>query len=589
MRVGARKAVTAITRSADPRVRFVSLLCILAFGIVLVRLFVLMVLQHGFYTALASGTHEISAELLPKRGSVYIQDSRSGAQYPLAINHDVFLLFADTRELTRADHQKQVLDTLTQEFSYESDRVDQVRAIISKIDDPYEPIEKNVSEEVKERLQAMNLPGIGFVRQTERLYPEGPFASTVVGFLGRNDDGQRVGKYGIEGYWQKELAGTGGFLEGVRGAAGSWIPKAGRFFKPAEDGVDLVLTIDRTLQFRACERLKEGMEEYEAQSAALVIIEPHTGKIRAMCSLPEFDPNVYNEVENIQVYNNESIFTAYEPGSIFKPIVMGAALNEELVRPSHVFHDTGVKEDICDTPIKNAGEKIRGDQTMTGVLEYSINTGMVYVAELLGKKKLAHYVDRFGFGLKTGIELDSEGAGTTDSLRVNRGDKLDCYGATASFGQGITATPLQMVSAFGAIANGGTLMRPLIIDQIVHPDGTIEKKKSEQIHEVFDHRAVSLLSGMLVRVIDSGQAGGASVPGYYVAGKTGTAQIPGPGGYTEETNHSFVGFAPVDNPKFAMIVKYEKPQRDFSSMTAAPVFGDIAKMILDYYAVPPGR
>ncbi len=589
MRTRARKTITAITTSADPRIRIASLLCITAFSLVIARLFVLMILQHGFYTALASGTHEISAELLPQRGTVYIQDSRTETEYPLAINHDVFLLFVDTRELTRADHQKQVLDVLSETFGYDEQRKEQVRVTIAKIDDPYEPIEKNVSEALKEQLERKELPGIGFVRQTERLYPEGPFASTVIGFLGQNEDGHREGRYGIEGYWQKELAGTGGFLEGVRGAAGSWIPRAGRFFRPAKDGVDIVLTIDRTLQFRACERLKEGMEEYEAQSAALVILEPHTGKIRAMCSLPEFDPNTYNEVENIQVYNNEAIFTAYEPGSIFKPIVMGAALDEGLVRPTHVFHDTGVKEDICDTPIKNAGGKIRGDQTMTGVLEYSINTGMVYVAELLGKKKLSHYVDKFGFGLKTGIELDSEGAGTVDSLRKNRGDKLDCYGATASFGQGITATPLQMVSAFGAIANGGTLMRPLIIDAIRHADGTVEKKKTEPIHEVLDHRAASLLSGMMVRVVDSGQAGGAKVPGYYVAGKTGTAQIPGPGGYTEETNHSFVGFAPIDNPKFAMIVKYEKPQRDFSSMTAAPVFGDIAKMILDYYAVPPGR
>ena len=548
-----------------------------------------MIFQHSFYVALAAGSQEIYKSLFPTRGQIYIQDSRTGEEYPLAMNRDYFIVYADTRLIKTDEEAKSVAEKLAEIFGYDDEKKFQVYLQLNKRNDPYEPIENKVEEFIVDKLKEANLLGIAFSRSPLRYYPEGNLAVHVVGFLGKNNDGNDIGRYGIEGYWQKELAGNGGFFEGAKSVGGGRIPLAGWNFKPAENGVDILLTIDRTLQYKACKRLLEASEEYGATSASLVILEPATGKIRTMCGVPDFDPNYYNMVESVSTYNNDAIFTPYEPGSIFKPVAMVAALNEDLVTPDTYFYDSGFVDSGCTKPIKNAGEKIYKDQTMSGVLENSINTGMVQVVKFLGKNKFRQYVEDFGFGIKTGIELDSEASGTIDSLSQNKGDEVDCYTATASFGQGLTATPLQIVSAFSAIANGGSLMKPYIVEELRYPSGKIERFYPKEIRKVLNNRSAMILSGMLVNVIDRGQASVARVDGYYIAGKTGTAQIPGPGGYTEETNHSFVGFGPVDDPKFAMIIKFEKPKREYSSTTAAPVFADIAKFILEYYQVPPNR
>ena len=201
---------------------------------------------------------------------------------------------------------------------------------------------------------------------------------------------------------------------------------------------------------------------------------------------------------------------------------------------------------------------------------------------------MKQYVEDFGFGIKEGIELDSEMTGNIDSFDKNEDKEFDCYTATASFGQGISATPLQLVSAFAVIANGGTLVKPYIVEELRYPNGKIEKTKVKEIREVLDKKTTSLVSGMLVNVVDNGQAKRAGVKGYYVAGKTGTAQISdNTGGYGTKTNQTFIGFAPADDPVFAMLVKYEEPERRFAEYTAVPVFGEIAKFLVNYLQISP--
>jgi len=575
--------------SGDPRLRFVLGFFFVVSTIIIARLIILMIFQHSFYSALAAGSREVYKNLFSTRGQVYVQDSRTGEEYPLAMNRDYFIVYADTREIKSDEEAENVAGKLAEVFNYDDEKKFEVYLKINKRNDPYEPIENKVDESMVDKLRELDLLGIAFSRQPLRFYPEENLAAHVIGFLGKDSEGNNIGHYGIEGYWQKELAGKGGFFEGAKSVGGGRIPLAGWNFEAAEDGVDMLLTIDRTLQFKACERLSEAREGYGATSASLVIIEPATGKIRAICGSPDFDPNQYNKVGSVNIYNNDSIFTPYEPGSIFKPIAMAAALNENLITPDTYFYDSGKVDGGCTKLIENAGSRIYKDQTMTGVLENSINTGMVQVVNILGKEKFKQYVEDFGFGIKTGIELDSEASGTIDSLSQNKGDKVDCYTATASFGQGLTVTPLQMISAFGVIANGGKLMKPYIVEEIRYPGGKIDRFYPKEIRRILETRSAMLLSGMLVNVIDRGQASSARVDGYYIAGKTGTAQISGIGGYSEETNHSFIGFGPVDDPKFAMIIKFEKPRRQYSSATAAPVFGQIAKFILEYYQVPPGR
>jgi stage V sporulation protein D (sporulation-specific penicillin-binding protein) len=587
-----RRRTYSKTPDAQPtsvgRIRIAAVLVLLVGLLIIVRLFGLMVLNKDYYAQLSVDSKSLLAQLFPERGSIFIQDTRNGEEFPVALNRDVFLLYADTREIDLSSAED-VAEKLSATLGYDDEQKYSLFLLLQKPNDPYEPIEKELEESVIAAIDALDLPGIYHLRVPKRYYPEGTIAPQLLGFVGKNEAGDNVGRYGIEGYWNRELAGEEGYFEGIRSGKGRRIPIAGKIFEPAMDGADLLLTVDRIVQFRTCGILEASMVEYGATSASAIVMNPKTGAILAMCSLPSFDPNTYNQVDNIEVYNNSSIFTPYEPGSIFKPIPMAAALNEGIVTPQSVYHDSGSIEAGCTKEIKNADGKVYDDQTMTGVLENSVNTGMVYVAQQLTRPRLIEYIDRFGFGVETGVALDTEVAGTVSTLDIHKGDEIDCYAATASFGQGITATPLQMVNAFSAIANGGTLMQPYVVSEVRHADGSIERRTPQEIRKVLDTRTARLTAGMLVNVVKSGHAGAAGVAGYHVGGKTGTAQIAGPGGYTEETNHSFVGFGPVDDPVFALIVKFEKPQRRFSASTAAPTFGNIASFLLQYYGVAPNE
>jgi len=576
-------------QNSNPRLRMVLVIFFVFLIVIIFRLVLLMLWQHNFYLALSSGSREFYSQLYPKRGSILFQDSRTKEEFPLALNKDYFLLYADTREIKDNQTAEQVVQKLTEIFNYNDEKKVTVLAQLNKRTDPYEPLEKKIAESVYEKIKSLNLPGVNFVRLAYRYYPEGELGAPIIGFLGKDKDDNNIGSYGVEGYWQNELAGKGGFMTGSKTAVGSLAHLANWSFNKAEDGADILLTIDRTLEFKACNTLKKAQEEYGAVSASLIMLEPSTGAIRAMCSFPSFDPNDYGQVTSANVYNNNTIFAPYEPGSVFKPLVMAVAINEGVVKPETTFVDTGSREGFCQTPIKNAMGRSYGLQNMSGVLENSINTGMVFVVEKLGKNKLIDYIKNFGFGTKEGIELDTEVSGKIDTLNQKKGDKIDCYAATASFGQGITATPLQLVTAFGAIANGGQLMKPYIIDEMRFADGHIEKTKPQEVREVITNRSSLLTRSLMVNVIDKGHSTLAAVKGYYVGGKTGTAQIPGPGGYTEETIHTFVGLAPIDNPKFVLLVKFEKPQRLWADGTAAPIFGEIAKFALQYYQIPPSR
>lgn len=583
------RSIRENAEAGETRLRLLFLFFVLLAGLIVYRLVILMVFNHDFYQALSSGSREVYNNLFPKRGQVYIQDSRTGEEYPLALNRDYFLLFADTRKITNQEQAEDTAEKLAGVLGYDEEKKFMVFLQLSKLTDPYEPIEQKLTEEQMEVVKALGLPGLGFSRLPARYYPEGRLGAAIIGFLGKDEEGNNVGRYGIEGYWNKELSGSGGFVEGAQAAVGGWIPLASWSFQPATPGADILLTIDRTLEYKACEILEQARQEYGAESASLVLMDPNTGAIRAMCSQPDFDPNDYAAVKDANVYNNSAIFTAYEPGSVFKPLIMSAALNEGVVTPDTWFTDPGERNDICSSRIRNAEGKTYGAQTMSGILENSINTGMVFVAEKLGKPKMQEYIGNFGFGLKTGLELDTEVAGNISSLFVNKSDKLDCYTATASFGQGLTVTPLQMAVAISSIANGGKLLRPYIVAEVRYPDGRQEKTKAKEVKRVLDSRQALLAAGMMVNVIDRGQSKGAALAGYYLGGKTGTAQIPGPGGYIEDTNHTFVGLGPIDSPQFVLVIKFSRPQRKYADSTAVPTFRKIAQFVLQYYHIPPTR
>ena len=572
-------------KEVDTSLRAISILTLLGACIIVGRLFVLQVLDRDYYTALAENNHEIFKQLYPQRGSIFLRDIRDSAkEYPAAVNRQYYTVYAVPRDIA-VDQVSSTADVLAGLLAYSSEEKNNLFAKLSKSNDPYEPIAKKVSEEIKNKIEAAHLLGIRTAAQELRYYPEDNLAANTLGFTGQNDKGELVGRYGVEGFLNDVLAGKSGFLSAEKGALGSIISMADRTVKQAENGSDVLLTLDRNLQYKSCERLRQGFAQYQAKSAALVLMEAQTGAILSMCSLPDFDPNNYSQVDNISVYNNTAVFQPYEPGSVFKPIIMSTALDLGLVNPATTYVDTGERV-INGFKIRNALNKVYGLATMTNVLENSINTGMIWVAEKIGRERFQAYVEKFGFGKKTGITVDTESAGDISSLEK----KAEIYTAVGSFGQGLTATPLQVAAAYAAMANGGRMPKPYIVQEIRHANGQVERT-TPVTTIVISPETAKLITGMLVSVVEKTYFKVAGLKNYYIAGKTGTAQIASKdGGYEKDkTNHTFVGFFPATDPKFVLLVKYEEPKQNWAESTAAPVFRDVAKFVLEYEGIPGDR
>jgi cell division protein FtsI/penicillin-binding protein 2 len=593
--------------SKNIRLNILAVIIFIFGGIIIFRLFSLQILNHDFYSAMAAGQHEISESLLPERGKILIQEiGDSSTLYPLATNQSLYQVYVEPNKVENSEELSEKLTDIfftrseieikegdtpeILEAKYKEEREKVFQEILSKVgkgNDPYEPLRKGVSENTVSSIKALNVSGIGFIKESARFYPEKNIGSHFLGFLGTKND-EKIGQYGLEGYFETELAGKKGYIESEKDVAGRWIPISGRSWEKAENGTDLVLTIDRNIQFFACEKLREAVAKHQADGGSVIIMDPKTGAIWAMCSHPDFDPNDYSKISDINIFNNPAIFYQYEPGSIFKAITIAAALDLDKITPTTTYNDEGFLK-IGGYTIRNSDLKAHGIQTMTQVLDESLNTGVVFALNKMGIEAFRKYVNDFGFGVMTGIELNYEASGNVKSLE----NKGEIWGATASFGQGISVTPIQMVSAFGALANNGKLMKPYIIDRMEKNTGEIINTSPKVVQQVISGRAATLLGGMLVSVVENGHGKRAGVSGYYVAGKTGTAQVPkkdGVGYEQDVTIGSFIGFAPVEDPKFVMLTKIDHP-RDviWAESSAAPLFGEIAQYVLNYLRVPPNR
>ncbi len=548
---------------------------------VIVRLFTLQVLGYGFYKSLAENQHQAYRTLLPVRGAIFIQEGKNGKVVPVVTNIEKDLVFAVPPEIS---DKLQVVTSLSPILEMSKGE------ILEKISDEnrkWVALKKELPESVALKVKSLGLKGIYLQPEPYRHYPEQAFASQVLGFLGFRDT-ERVGQYGIEEYFQKVLAGRVGSLLLDKDVAGRWITGGLRRLEPAEDGGDLILTLDRAIQFKTEAVLKDTVEKHQADSGTILILSPKTGAILALANFPTFDPNTFGKVEDPSVYRNLAVSEAYEPGSVFKPFTMAAGLDSGAITPEETYEDKGAVA-LDEFVIKNAQDRVYGVQTMTQVLEQSINTGAIYVQQKIGKEKFREVVKNFGFGSPTGITLPAENPGNLDNLE--RGGKA--YFGTASFGQGITVTPLQLAQAFGAIANQGKLLKPYIVESVRFPDGRIETTKPVEVRQVISPKSADTLAAMLVSVIEKGHGKRAGVGGYYLAGKTGTAQVArsaGPGYDPDRTVGTFAGFGPVDDPAFVMVVKIVNPKTvRFAESTAAPAFGEIAQFLLNYLQIPPTR
>ena len=590
---------------------------------ILVRLFDLQIIRGGFYAALAAGQHDLYQKLFPERGSIYVSENTAigNSLFPLVANQKLSMLYAvpisienatDTAEKlfdilglpdgVKYDSSAVVITTSSsssideviqestqtrQEQWFEGQKTKEIArlmGILSQPDKRYAPIRSKLSDKQVEAIKALNIKGLEFKEEDWRFYPEQGMGGHIFGFWGYSGD-SRKGKYGLEGYFDSILSGTMGEIHSERDAVGNTIAIGDNSIKEKTDGNDLVLTIDRSIQFKACQELYLMMQRQKSQEGSIIVMNPKTGAILAMCSFPDFNPDKYNQVDDISVYNNPAIFDAFEMGSVFKIITMAAALDAGKITPQTTFVDTGVA-DYGKYKIRNYNDEVHGLQTMTQVLQYSINTGVIFAMRQTTPKVFAQSVKSFGFGVRTGIELDKEMPGDVSSLDR----KGEISAATASFGQGITVTPIQLLAAGGAIANGGKLMRPYIVSQIRSGNKVVSTTEPKVVRQVISSKTATLLSGMMVNVTLTGTAKPAAIPGYHVASKTGTAQVPrSGGGYMPDSvvNTSFIGFSPVFDPKFVMFIDIKEPQAGKVAETVvAPVFANVGKFILQYYNVP---
>lgn len=442
-------------------------------------------------------------------------------------------------------------------------------------------IQRWLPEEAARAIAALNMPGLGFQTEPKRLYPNDAIGAAVLGFV--NDNGQGVN--GVEGYYDAVLRGTDGRLVVERDPADRDLAVGLREAVAPRDGADLVLTIDLVAQTAAERELAAAMKKEHATSGSILVVDPVDGSIRALASAPTYDPSAVR-LADPEALRDRAIAWPYEPGSTMKALTIAAALNEHLVRPTDSYNDVGYTV-VGGRRLNNALGKSYGPTTVTQILEKSLNAGAAWVGTKLGAQKLMDYFQLFGFGHPTGVDLAGEVSGTVRPLA----EWYPVDVGTAAFGQGVSVNPLQLAMAYAALANGGTLYRPYVVASRRDADGEHRTAPVTVSHPVTPDTAATLRS-MLLSTVDTGIAHNASIAGFSVAGKTGTAQIAGPdGSYVDDLYvSSFAGFFPVDDPKYVVLVVLDKPDsRLLGTLTATDAFKGVAQDILRYARIQPDR
>lgn len=625
-------ARTHSERSPD-RFAWLHLIALVVFAVIASRLSYLQILRTGYFTALAEAQRVRTSSLIPARGSIFL--SEQGSEHPLLVGTtkltpSAYAVPSDVKDLQRAAEviagivlryesraavrKEEVLGgtgQLTKEETEELQKTREKRSPKEKLEaeeqrlreltndfvrrlgdptDPYEPLlagGEQFDAEALAELHSASIPGVNFREVPERAYPEGTLAAHVLGFVRDVGSGTR-GEYGLEGRLDRVLRGEAGLAEAERDFAGRLISVGNASLIPPEHGADVVLTIDRVLQSMAEEAAKAGREQFKADRAQVAVMDPNTGALLAMSAYPTFDPNDPGAIRDVSVFQNPLVSDLFEPGSVFKPLVVAAALEHDLVEPDSTMEDRGPVR-IGPYTINTYDGKHHGTVTVTQILEHSNNIGMVWIAQRVGADRLYQFLRRLGIGDRSGVPLEGEAAAALPLPDTWGDTRL----ATIGFGQGIVATPLQVLTATAALVNGGRLVQPHLVREVRYADGRVEETKPKVIRQAVLPEVSTKLRAMLASVVERGVAVRAAVPGYYVGGKTGTAQVTDPktGRYAAEDKIiSFIGFAPVDNPAFITIVKLDNPAGlSFASGTAAPMFGALAKRMLEYLRVPPSR
>ncbi len=456
-----------------------------------------------------------------------------------------------------------------------------------KKDDPYEEIARRLTKEDADAVIALATPGVRVYKEKWRVYPYGTLAAHTIGFVGYRDD-TYGGRYGIERYYDDVLSRTGEgayvnfFAEVFANIERSF------FYENSREG-DVALTIEPEVERMLEERLDGIMAKYRADLAGGIVIDPHTGAIRAMGVRPTFDPNTFSSENDYGVFLNPLVESVFEMGSIVKPLTVAAGIDTGVITPETTYTDKGYIV-LNGARINNYDGKARGIVTMQEVLNQSLNTGVVFIQQKVGNERFARYFTELGFGEETGIDLPAEEPGLITNLTSTR----DVEYATASFGQGIAMTPIEITRALSTLANKGVAVTPHVGDHVAYSLGRDHAITYGGEKRIFQEKSVEEVTRMLVKVVDTALANGAVKNEHYtIAAKTGTAQMAredGKGYYDDQYLHSFFGYFPAYEPKFLIFFFIVNPKEvQYASQTLATPFSEMVRFLINYYEIPPDR
>ena len=537
-------------------IRVIFITTFLALG---ANLYLIQVNKKGNLVGKVQAQSEALGVLEPSRGLIFATDKNNNVT-PLVLNKDYPTVYAVPIEIQDAKEAAAVLSPIINKD------IDSLTVLLSKPKSQYALLVEKATNDQIQAIKDAGLKGIYIKSKTYRAYPFGTMAAQLLGFISSGQDGLLSGRYGLELQFEDEL-------KGVEGARSSGV------VQEPSNGEDLYLTIDYNIQNQAEQVIAGLNKQWNAEGASVIVQEPASGKILAMATVPTFDPNEYHNFD-IKDFLNPVVQLPYEPGSVFKIITMSAGIDSGKITPDTTYVDTGKLKLDSQWTIENWDYKTHGAWgkiTMTNVIEHSLNLGAVFAERQTGDLIFTDYSKKFGFGTKTGIQLPGELAGDLRNLDHGRASNY----ATASYGQGITATSIQLITAFSTVANGGVLMKPLILAD----------EKPQVVRRVISQETAKKVTDMMVSAVDVNKV--AAISQYQVAGKTGTAFTTeyNVKGYNENrVINTYIGFAPATNPKFTILIKLNNPQNaPLAGQTVVPAFREMAEFLLNYYNIAPDR
>lgn len=567
------------------RTKILAWALICAFSVITVRLFWLQIVDNEKYLALADAEQMKRFEIPAQRGLIYAMDGDKPVN--LVMNETVYTVFADPQTID-ADEKSKIISKIN-EIAGGNTR-ENFADLLEKKDSRYQILATKLSRKQAEKLKSEKFSGIGFQEGSQRVYPEGKLASQTLGFV--NSEG---GQYGIEDAMNKELTGENGMLKTVTDVSGVPLTIGNRDIdKPAQNGKNVVLSIDRNIQAQTEKVLQNRLQQSGAKNGSVIVMDPQTGKVLAMASSPTFSPAEFNKVEDAAAFQNRTTTMPYENGSVIKSFTMAMGIDTGVATPADTYVNRDYIE-VEDRTIKNAVLGYTGTIQFQTAMNYSLNTGMVTIAQRLGGGSINrqardtmydYYYNRFGLGQKTGIEV-AESKGTVISPDESEGNAVRY--SNMSFGQGMDTTMIQTASGFSAAINGGTLYKASVVNGEIDSKGNFTAKKPEiRKSEVVKSTTSDQLRQSLVTARHS-VGTNQDLEGYQVGGKTGTSQTTVNGTYVDDqTIGSYLGFGGNDVPKFVIMVEVSGAGQNLQGgQDAGPIFTELSNWMLNYLKVQP--